>query len=103
MKHSTADRHIGQFEPFYCVALVDDLPEFELKAGDVGTIVEAYSPNDFTVEFTAEGGYLAALLDIQREWLRVPTAKDLKNGRKLAANEFMGAVTRRPTATARNP
>ena len=79
-----------------CVTLLEDLPEFELQTGDIGTIVEVYSPNDFEVEFSAPGGYLAALLTINSDWFRPAKEEDFANQRELAATEHFGSVTRAP-------
>jgi hypothetical protein len=38
------------------VALVDDLPERNLKRGEVGTIVEILAPDVFEVEFSDDEG-----------------------------------------------
>ena len=79
-----------------CVTLLDDLPEFDLKAGDIGTIVEVYRPTAFEVEFSAPDGYLAALLAISSDWFRPSTDEDFERARELAATEHMGTVTRAP-------
>ena len=84
-----------------CVTLIEDLPEFDLKAGDIGTIVEVYSPTMFEVEFSARDGYLAALLTISFEWFRPSTDEDFGRERELAASEHMGTVTRAPTGASR--
>jgi|SRR4051812_9416820 len=90
------DGFVGKFDELYCVALVDDLPEFDLIRGDVGVIVLVHSPTEFIVEFNAEDGYLSALLDLNIEWLRIPSREELKRSRKLAPNEFHGSVARHP-------
>ena len=100
MKKTSIKNHIGKFELLYCVALTEDLPEFDLKAGDVGTIVEVYTPTDFEVDFTAPGGYMSALLTINIEWLRTATEEDFKHQRDLPPNEFMGTVKPRSEARA---
>jgi hypothetical protein len=79
-----------------CVTLLYDLPEFEPKAGDIGTIVEVYGVNSFEVEFSAPGGYLAALLTIGSDWLRPATDEDFAQEREPAATEHFGSVTRAP-------
>jgi uncharacterized protein DUF4926 len=79
-----------------CVALVEDLPEFELEAGDIGTIVEVYSPTMFDVEFSAPGGYLAALLTIGSAWFRPAKDGDFARERELAPSEHIGTVSRPP-------
>jgi hypothetical protein len=84
-----------EYRLFDCVTSRHDLPEFDLKAGDIGTIVEVYSPSAFEVEFSAPGGYLAALLTIGLVWFR-PATDDFAKVRELAATEHIGTVTREP-------
>ena len=43
------------------VALVRDLPEFGLVAGEVGAVVEVLSDDAFEVEFCDESGYTYGL------------------------------------------
>ena len=38
------------------VAVVEDLPEFGLKRGEVGTVVDAWKDGAFEVEFSDESG-----------------------------------------------
>jgi hypothetical protein len=90
------DGYVGKFEELYCVALVDDLPEYDLRKGDIGVIVHLNTPSDFIVEFTAEHGRMSALLDLNIEWLRIPSREDAKHSRKLAPNEHHGWVQRHP-------
>ena len=102
MSNAAADGWVGKFEELYCVALVDDLPEFDLKKGDIGVIVHVHTPTDFIVEFNAEGGYMSALLDLNIEWLRMPSREETQTSRKLAPNEHHGWVQRHPKVSAQN-
>ena len=43
------------------VALLEDLPEFSLYRGQVGTIVEVYEPEVFEVEFSDLNGRAYAI------------------------------------------
>lgn len=43
------------------VALVSDLPDLGLAAGEVGAIVEVLAPDAFEVEFCDESGYTYGL------------------------------------------
>ena len=43
------------------VALIRDLPEFGLVAGEVGAVVEVLSDDAFEVEFVDESGYTYGL------------------------------------------
>ncbi len=47
------------------VALVEDMPERNLKAGEVGTVVEILAPNVFEVEFCDEEGKTYAELALR--------------------------------------
>ena len=97
MNRASSEKYIGKFEMLYCVTLVKDLPEFDLKAGDVGTILEMYAPADFEVEFSARRGRLSALLTINAEWLRPSTEEDFKHQRNLPPNEIIASVQRHPS------
>ncbi len=43
------------------VALVSDLPDLGLAAGEVGAVVEVLAPDAFEVEFCDESGYTYGL------------------------------------------
>ena len=51
------------------VALLDDLPELKLYRGQVGTIVEAYEPGTFEVEFSDTTGRAYAIETLQENQL----------------------------------
>ena len=51
------------------VALTVDLPDHQLVAGQVGTIVEVLEPHIFEVEFSDDEGRSYALLAISSEML----------------------------------
>lgn len=51
------------------VALVDDLPEHKLVRGQVGTVVEIFSPERYEVEFTDEQGRTYASLALHADQL----------------------------------
>lgn len=53
------------------VALTDDLPERELKRGQVGTVVEVLAPDVFEVEFADNEGRTYAELAVKAEQLLV--------------------------------
>src|SRR2546421_8322690 len=60
--------------------LTRDLPEFRLRAGHVGTVVEVYAGGKaYEVEFMDEEGDTVALLTISAQDLRSATKTDLKN------------------------
>ena len=53
------------------VALLEDLPEFGLYRGQVGTIVEQYEPTVFEVEFSDNAGQAYALETLMKDQLMV--------------------------------
>ena len=53
------------------VALLDDKPSEGLSAGQVGTVVEVFSPDSFEVEFLDAEGRTVALAGFRREQLLV--------------------------------
>jgi hypothetical protein len=59
-------------QPLECVALAHDIPEYGLKAGDLGAIVEIYEPDGVEVEFVTAAGRAQALVTLRapdvRKW-----------------------------------
>lgn len=53
------------------VALLKVVPDQNLKVGQVGTVVEVYSDDDFEVEFVDKKGRTLAMLPLKREDLLV--------------------------------
>jgi hypothetical protein len=53
------------------VALTEDLPEHELKRGQVGSVVEVLAPDAYEVEFVDNDGRTYALLAIKEDNLLV--------------------------------
>ena len=51
------------------VALLTDLPERGLRRGQVGTVVEIFTPDAFDVEFCDDQGRSYALLSLRSEQL----------------------------------
>ena len=49
------------------VALLEDLPERELKRGEVGTVVEVLAPDAYEVEFCDDEGRTYAELALRGE------------------------------------
>jgi hypothetical protein len=47
------------------VALIRDLPEHGLKAGDLGAVVEIYAPDSLEVEFVTVSGTTEALVTLK--------------------------------------
>ena len=53
------------------VALTEDLPERNLRRGQVGTVVEELAPNVFEVEFSDNEGRTYAMLALKADQLLV--------------------------------
>ena len=53
------------------VALTEDLPDQNLKRGQVGTVVEELAPDVFEVEFSDNQGRTYALLALRADQLLV--------------------------------
>jgi Domain of unknown function (DUF4926) len=78
------------FPLFSRVILSVDLPEEQLMAGDMGTIVEhhpttAAYPEGYEVEFFAGNGETLAVVSVPATALRQATRKEVMHVRPLAA------------------
>lgn len=51
------------------VALTTDLPEHNLRRGELGAVVECHPDNAFEVEFVAQDGYTYALVTLRGDQL----------------------------------
>ncbi len=58
------------FKALDTVVLNKDLPEFGLKKGDLGAIVEVYKPDGLEVEFVTGAGKTQALVTLKPRDLR---------------------------------
>lgn len=76
------------FELFSDVILTTDLPEEDLKAGDVGTVVERHivpgQEDGYSVEFFDMTGNTVAVVTVQASLLRSPTHADRPAVRAMA-------------------
>lgn len=61
----------GEFHLLSVVALVEDLPERNLRRGQVGTIVESLDPGVFEVEFSDARGRTYAVVALEADQLVV--------------------------------
>jgi hypothetical protein len=59
------------------VVLTRDVPEHSLRAGDLGAIVQIYSPRRFEVEFVRAYGQTQALVTLEDADLRAVRGRDL--------------------------
>jgi len=56
-----------KFQKLECVVLAHDLPGHGLRAGDLGTVVEAYPEGGLEVEFVRGSGLTQALLTLNNK------------------------------------
>jgi hypothetical protein len=74
MKHKLLD----------CVVLVKDLPEFGLRAGDLGAVAATYEPDGLEVEFIKASGETQAVLTLTETDIRPIKADDIVSVRPLS-------------------
>ena len=67
------------------VVLNEDLPAFELRRGDIGAVVQVYSPEDFEVEFVTGAGRTQALVSLHVNQIRPIGPQDIPAVRSLDA------------------
>ena len=66
-----------KFKPLDTVVLTRDLPDRDLKAGDLGAVVEVYEPDGIEVEFVTAAGHTEALIILHPRDLRPVGDSDL--------------------------
>jgi hypothetical protein len=59
------------------VVLTRDIPDADLRRGDLGAIVEVHGPNAFEVEFVAASGRTQALVMLTQDDIREVADSDL--------------------------
>jgi len=67
------------------VALLEDLPNYQLYRGQVGTIVEVYEPKIFEVEFSDLKGRTYALETLTENQLMVLYHHPIENNQLVSA------------------
>jgi hypothetical protein len=65
------------------VALVHDLPEHGLKAGDIGTVVLLHDDQGYEVEFTTFGGDTIAIVTVRKDEVRPMRGDEIHHARPL--------------------
>jgi len=74
---------IAQYER---VILIEDIPNTELKGGDVGVVVEVYNDGEgYEVEFFASDGTTVAVETLLAKQIRKATSKDILHVRNIEA------------------
>lgn len=59
------------------VVLTKDIKEYNLKRGDLGTIVEIYGEQGYEIEFVTAGGQTQALIALNEEDVRPVEPHDM--------------------------
>ena len=72
------------FDLFSDVILTTDVPAEDLRAGDVGTVVEHHAPDGYSVEFFDMTGQTITVATLPASALRLPTQADRPAVRALA-------------------
>ena len=72
------------FKMLECVVLVHDVAGYDLRTGDMGTLVEVYSGGGVEVEFVTGSGDTLALLTLDEKDVRRMDSRDLLATRRLA-------------------
>lgn len=67
------------------VVLAKDLPQHKLKRGDVGAVVEVYSPDGVEVEFVTGSGHTQALVTLKTTDVHYLEPTDILSVRKVDA------------------
>ncbi len=65
------------------VALLEDLPERNLKEGEVGTVVEILAPDVFEIEFSDDEGQTYAMFALRKN--QIVALHNQGKGLKIAA------------------
>lgn len=66
------------------VVLLHDLPEFELRSGDLGTVVEIYEPDGLEIEFVKASGETLAVITVTEKDVRPVESADIISVRSLS-------------------
>lgn len=74
-----------RFSVLDTVVLNKDLPNYGLKAGDVGAIVEIYEPDGIEVEFVTGSGETQALLTLNVNDVHPISGREILSVRTLDA------------------
>ncbi|MFO7884043.1 MAG: DUF4926 domain-containing protein [Desulfobacteraceae bacterium] len=67
------------------VVLEKDLPDYGLKPGDIGAVVELYEPDGLEIEFVAGSGQTIALITLTFSDVRSIAGSEILSVRSLIA------------------
>jgi hypothetical protein len=65
------------FNLLECVVLSRDLPDQDLKAGDLGAVVDLHQPDGLDVEFVTAGGRTQAVVTLRASDVRKVGPRDM--------------------------
>ena len=84
----------GKIKLLDVVALTQDVPEYNLKCGEVGTVVEILSNGEaFEVEFCDDNGQMYKCLSFPASQLRVLHQEPIKGDSKRQGDEQVKGIT----------
>ena len=66
-----------EFKELDTVVLKHDLPEHDLRSGDLGAVVQVYEPDGLEVEFVTAAGRTQALVTLRQSDVRAVRNEDL--------------------------
>ncbi|MDI6784336.1 MAG: DUF4926 domain-containing protein [bacterium] len=72
-----------KFKLIDTVVLTRNIDKYNLKYGDLGTIVEIYGDHDYEVEFITAGGHTQALITLNENDIRPVEPHDMVSVRVL--------------------
>jgi hypothetical protein len=73
-------------EEFDDVALVNDLPKYGLRAGDIGVVVDIHGNNaGYTIEFMTRAGATVAVVTLNANQIRAIGEREMLQSRPLEA------------------
>ena len=71
-------------EEFEDVALVNDLPKYGLRAGDIGVVVDIHGNNaGYTIEFMTRDGVTVAVVTLNANQIRAIGEREMLQSRPL--------------------
>lgn len=73
------------FKTLDTVVVTTDLPSHGLKRGDIGAVVQVYSPDALEVEFVTASGHTQAVVTLGTHQIRPVGSRDLLAVRQLDA------------------
>ena len=65
------------------IALTEDLPAYGLRAGDIGTVVDAHE-DEYSVEFVRQDEHTVALIEVEPHQIRrIDRAREILSSRRI--------------------